>query len=166
MKTILITGGSRGIGRATALLAGARGWAVAIGYAGNQEAAAETAQAVRDAGGRAATIQGDVSVEADVISIFDAASQEFGPLDGVVINAGIVAPASKLTEMDAERMARVFNVNVFGAYLCAREAARRLGSIARRKRRSHRAALLDGGTAWVPERICRLTPARKARSIR
>lgn len=127
MKTILITGGSRGIGRAAALLAGARGWAVALGYAGNSEAAEKTAQGVRDAGGRATAIQGDVSIEADVISMFDTAMHEFGPLDGVVINAGIVAPASRLADMDAERMAHIFNVNVFGAYLCAREAARRLG---------------------------------------
>lgn len=126
MKTILITGGSRGIGRAAALLAGARGWSVAINYASNRQAAEETAAAVRGAGGQAAIMQGDVASEADVIAMFEAAERELGPLDGVVVNAGIVAPGMKLAEMSAGRMRRIFEVNVLGAYLCAREAARRL----------------------------------------
>ena len=126
MKTILITGGSRGIGRAAALLAGARGWSVAINYASNRQAAEETATAVRGAGGRAAIMQGDVASEADVIAMFEAAERDLGPLDGVVVNAGIVAPGMTLAEMSAERMRRIFEVNVLGAYLCAREAARRL----------------------------------------
>jgi NAD(P)-dependent dehydrogenase (short-subunit alcohol dehydrogenase family) len=126
MKTILITGGSRGIGRAAALLAGARGWSVAINYASNRQAAEETAAAVRGAGGRAAIMQGDVASEADVIAMFEAAERDLGPLDGVVVNAGIVAPGMKLAEMSTDRMRRVFEVNVLGAYLCAREAARRL----------------------------------------
>ncbi len=126
MTTILITGGSRGIGRSAALMAGARGWSVAINYASNRQAADATAEAVRSAGGRAAVMQGDVAQEADVIAMFDAAERELGRLDGVVVNAGIVAPASRLADMPAERMRRVFEVNVFGAYLCAREAARRL----------------------------------------
>jgi NAD(P)-dependent dehydrogenase (short-subunit alcohol dehydrogenase family) len=126
MTTILITGGSRGIGRSAALMAGARGWSVAINYAANREAADATAEAVRSAGGRAAVVRGDVAQEADVVAMFDAAERELGRLDGVVVNAGIVAPASRLTDMPAERMRRVFEVNVFGAYLCAREAARRL----------------------------------------
>jgi NAD(P)-dependent dehydrogenase (short-subunit alcohol dehydrogenase family) len=126
MKTILITGGSRGIGRAAALLAGARGWSVAINYASNRQAAEETAAAVRGAGGRAAIMQGDVASEADVIAMFEAAERDLGPLDGVVVNAGIVAPGMKLAEMSKSRMRRIFEVNVLGAYLCAREAARRL----------------------------------------
>jgi NAD(P)-dependent dehydrogenase (short-subunit alcohol dehydrogenase family) len=126
MKTILITGGSRGIGRATALLCGARGWAVGVNYVGNAEAAEETAAAVRAAGGRAATIRGDVAIEADVIGMFAAAERQLGPLDGVVVNAGIVAPPLPLAEMGIERLRRMFEVNVLGAYLCARESARRL----------------------------------------
>jgi len=128
MKTILITGASRGIGRAAALLCGARGWSVAVNYQRDAEAAALIARAVTDAGGRAATFQGDVAVEADVIRVFDQAVAALGPLDGVVINAGIVAPSSPLADIPVERLKRVFDVNVLGAYLCARESARRLST--------------------------------------
>lgn len=125
-KTILITGGSRGIGRATAILAGARGWSVGVNYVGNAGAAAETVAAVEAAGGRALAIRGDIAVEADVLALFDATQEAFGPLDGLVNNAGIVAPGLPLAEMSAARLRRVFDTNIFGAYLCAREAARRL----------------------------------------
>jgi NAD(P)-dependent dehydrogenase (short-subunit alcohol dehydrogenase family) len=126
MATILITGGARGIGRATALRAGARGWSVAINYVGNEPAARDTAEAVRAAGGQALIVRGDVAVEADVVGMFAAARAAFGGLDGVVVNAGIVAPSLPLAEMGADRLARMFAVNVLGAYLCAREAARML----------------------------------------
>jgi NAD(P)-dependent dehydrogenase (short-subunit alcohol dehydrogenase family) len=125
-KVILITGGSRGIGRATALLCGARGWAVGVNYAGNREAAERTVADTIKAGGRAISIQGDVAREADVIAMFDRTEETFGRLDGLVNNAGIVAPSLPLAEMTIERMKRVFDTNVLGAYLCAREAARRL----------------------------------------
>jgi NAD(P)-dependent dehydrogenase (short-subunit alcohol dehydrogenase family) len=97
-----------------------------MNYAGNERAAAETVAAVTDAGGRALALRGDVAAEADVIAMFDATHAAFGTLDGLVNNAGIVAPGSKLADMSAARMARVFAVNVLGAYLCAREAARRM----------------------------------------
>lgn len=123
-KNILITGASRGIGRATAVLAGQRGWNVAINYAHNEAAANEAQVAVTSAGGRAITVQGDVSLEDDVLAMFDAAIQAFGPMHGFVNNAGIVAPAMPLSDMDAARIRQVLDINIYGAYLCAREAAR------------------------------------------
>jgi NAD(P)-dependent dehydrogenase (short-subunit alcohol dehydrogenase family) len=126
MKAILITGGTRGIGRATALLCASKGWSVALNFLHDASAADAAAQAIRAAGGRAVTLQGDVAVEADVTAMFNAAESTLGRLDGVVINAGIVAPSLQLADMDSARLKRMFDVNVFGAYLCAREAARRL----------------------------------------
>ncbi|MBL8838142.1 MAG: SDR family oxidoreductase [Alphaproteobacteria bacterium] len=125
-KSILVTGGSRGIGRAAAILAGARGWSVAVNYVGNAAAAAETVAAVEQSGGRAVAIRGDVASEADVIAMFDATLKSFGRIDGLVNNAGIVAPSSRLADASLARMRRVFDVNVVGAYLCAREAVRRM----------------------------------------
>jgi len=125
-KSILITGGSRGIGRATARLAGERGWSVGVNYAGNADAAQKTVAEVEAAGGRAVALRGDVSVEGDVLSLFQAAENALGALDGLVNNAGIVAPSLPLVEMSADRLKRMFDVNVYGAYLCAREAARYL----------------------------------------
>jgi NAD(P)-dependent dehydrogenase (short-subunit alcohol dehydrogenase family) len=126
MKTILITGGTRGIGRATALGCAAKGWSVALGYLRDANSAEQTIRAVHAAGGNAAAFQGNVAVEADVVSLFDAAESRFGRLDGVVINAGIVAPSLGLADMDSARLRRMFEINVYGAYLCARESARHL----------------------------------------
>jgi NAD(P)-dependent dehydrogenase (short-subunit alcohol dehydrogenase family) len=127
-KTILVTGGSRGIGRATALSAAAQGWSVGLNYLGNESAATDTAQAVELAGGRAVIVQGDVSREADVIAMFDGMELAFGSLDYLVNNAGIVAPGAKLADMDLARLQRMFAINILGTYLCAREAARRLST--------------------------------------
>ena len=123
-KTILVTGGSRGIGQACCVVAARRGWRIGINYAGNEAAARDTLAAVRDAGGQGMVLAGDVSREADVTAMFAATVAAFGPLDGLVNNAGIVAPGSKLADMDVARMRRMFDVNILGAFLCAREATR------------------------------------------
>lgn len=126
-RRILVTGGSRGIGRAAALMAGARGWDVAVNWRNDEDAAREVAEAVRAAGGKAVTIQGDVALEADVIRIFDEAEQGLGGrLDAVVANAGIAAPTLSLADMTAERIERMMQVNVLGMFYTAREVARRM----------------------------------------
>jgi NAD(P)-dependent dehydrogenase (short-subunit alcohol dehydrogenase family) len=124
-KTILITGASRGIGRSAAILAGQRGWSVGVNYVRDKAAADEVVDLIDAAGGKAKAIQGDVAVEADVISMFRQTA-ELGQIQGVVVNAGIVAPSMRLADMDIERMRRIFDVNVLGAYLCAREGVRYL----------------------------------------
>ena len=129
-KAVLVTGGSRGIGRACALLAASRGWSVGVNYCADAPAADAVVDAIAGDGGRAVALKGDVASEADIRSVFDQATDALGPLTGVVVNAGIVAPAARLAEMSVERMRRVFEVNVLGAYLTAREAARRMSESA------------------------------------
>ncbi len=124
MKPLLITGGGRGIGRATALQAAAQGWAVGVNYVADAASAEATVEAIRSAGGQAFAIRGDVAVEADVIAMFEAVRSAFGPLQGLVVNAGVVALPSKLADMELARLKRMFDINVLGAYLCAREGAR------------------------------------------
>lgn len=126
-KTILVTGASRGIGAAVAIGAGALGWKVGLNYASNRDRAAETAAKVREAGGEAELLPGDVADEAAVIEMFDAVERRFGKLDGVVVNAGVIAQRTPVAEMSLERMRRIIDVNVLGALLTAREAARRMG---------------------------------------
>jgi NAD(P)-dependent dehydrogenase (short-subunit alcohol dehydrogenase family) len=101
---------------------------VAINYVRDATAAQVTKQSVNAAGGHGESLQGDVAVESNVIGLFDAAQSKLGGLDGVVINAGIVAPSLPLADMTAVRLKRMFDVNVYGAFLCAREAARRLSN--------------------------------------
>ncbi|WP_114952092.1 SDR family oxidoreductase [Sphingosinicella terrae] len=126
MPTMLITGGARGIGRATALLAAERGWSVALNYRANEAAAREVVASVEARGAAAVALPGDVAEEAQVLALFDAAEARFGRIDAVVVNAGIVERAMPLADMDAARIRRVLEVNTLGALLCAREAARRL----------------------------------------
>lgn len=125
-KTILVTGGSRGIGRATALKAGRLGWNVAVNFQSDETAAGEVVDAVRASGAQAVAVRGDVASEADVDRMFEAARATLGPLDGVVANAGVVAPAARLADMSADRLRRMFDVNVMGTFLTARAAARAL----------------------------------------
>lgn len=129
-KTVLITGGSRGIGRATAILFAAKGWNIALSFVGNQDSADETCALCERAGftGNVLARKCDVRSEDDVIALFEAARDRFGTLDAVVNNAGIVARQSTLADMDIDRMKSVFDTNVLGAYLVAREAARTLRS--------------------------------------
>jgi NAD(P)-dependent dehydrogenase (short-subunit alcohol dehydrogenase family) len=125
-KTILVTGGSRGIGRAISLLAAKRGWAVGVNFVRDEAAAAAVVAEAARLGASAHALPGDVASEGDVVAVFEAATKALGPLDGVVVNAGVVAPTARLVDMSVERMKRVFDVNVFGAFLTAREAARRM----------------------------------------
>lgn len=126
MSCVVISGASRGIGRATAIAAGERGFSVLVNYQEARAAAEETTALVRERGGRAVPWRADTTCEAEVAAMFNAAAAEFGPVDAVVVNAGIVAPASKLADMELARLRRMFAVNVLGSYLFAREAARRL----------------------------------------
>ncbi|PZX16602.1 NAD(P)-dependent dehydrogenase (short-subunit alcohol dehydrogenase family) [Palleronia aestuarii] len=125
-RRILVTGGSRGIGRATALLSARRGWPVALGYHSDVAAAESVVEEVRTGGGMAHAIQADVAQEADVLHLFDEAETALGGLDAVVVNAGIVAPGMPLARMEADRLRRMIDTNLVGALFCAREAARRL----------------------------------------
>jgi|SRR5688572_4734789 NAD(P)-dependent dehydrogenase (short-subunit alcohol dehydrogenase family) len=125
-KTIVVTGGSRGIGRAVAVGVGALGWSVGVGYREDRAAADATVAAVERAGGRAVALAGDVSVEADAMSLFEETEKALGRLDGAVVNAGIVGPPLPLAEMSEARLRRTIEVNIVGALLSAREAARRL----------------------------------------
>lgn len=122
----LITGASRGIGAATALLCASAGYDLALNYARDEASAQALAQQVRALGRRALPVQADVSQEAEVLSMFARIDAELGPLTALVNNAGIVAPGARVDEMSVERMRRVFEVNVLGSFLCAREAVRRM----------------------------------------
>lgn len=127
-KVALITGGGRGIGAATALLAASQGWSVAINYLRHAHAANALAQKIRDAGGTAITIQADVSVEADVITMFETLDHELGRLTALVNNAGVVDRASRVDQMLGDRLRRMFSINVLGSFYCAREAVRRMST--------------------------------------
>ena len=128
MITVLITGASRGIGAATARLAASRGYAVCVNYLHNHGAAGALVAEIERAGGRAVAIQADVSVEADVVRLFEAIDRGLGPIRALVNNAGILERQGRVDEMDAARIGRVFATNVTGAFLCAREAVKRMST--------------------------------------
>ncbi|WP_420597073.1 SDR family oxidoreductase [Deinococcus sp.] len=127
-KTILITGGSRGIGAATARLAAARGYAVGINYHRNGEAAQQLAREITRSGGRALAVQADVRLEADVKRLFGEVEESLGNITALVNNAGVLERQARVDEIDAARLERVLNTNVIGPFLCAREAVRRMST--------------------------------------
>ncbi len=127
-KVLLVTGGSRGIGAATALLAAQQGWAVAVNYAANSLAADEVVRAIRATGGKAITVQADVADEAQVLHMFETIDAKLGRLTGLVNNAGVVDVTARLDEMSVARWRRMFDINVIGSLLCAREAVRRMST--------------------------------------
>jgi len=126
-RVIVVTGGSRGIGAATARLAGARGYTVCVNYRQNRDAADKVVRAIEAGGSRAVAAQADVANEADVLRLFET-SDKLGPLSALVNNAGILETQMRVDAMDASRLQRVFATNVVGAFLCAREAVRRLST--------------------------------------
>ena len=126
-KVVIITGGSRGIGRAAALKVAAAGYRVVVGYASNEAAANEVVGAIEATNGKAIAVKCDVGEEADILALFKAAD-EFGPLGALVNNAGIVGPSQRVEDMTAERIAKMLAVNVTGSFLCAREAVKRMST--------------------------------------
>ena len=126
-KVVIITGGSRGIGRATALAAAARGYRVCIGYASNEAAARSCVAAIEAKGGKAVAVKCDVASEKEILALFKAADG-FGTLGALVNNAGIVGTTSRVDEMSAERIQRMMAVNITGSMLCAREAVKRMST--------------------------------------
>jgi NAD(P)-dependent dehydrogenase (short-subunit alcohol dehydrogenase family) len=127
-KIILITGGSRGIGAATAKLAAQRGYAVCISYVANKSAADSVVNEIISSGGQATAIQADVANETDVVRMFQQVDQTFGKLTALVNNAGILEMQSRIEDMTAERLNRIFTTNITGSFICAREAIKRMSS--------------------------------------
>ncbi|HWC78351.1 MAG TPA: SDR family oxidoreductase [Pseudonocardiaceae bacterium] len=125
---VIITGGSRGIGAATAELLAGQGWSPCVSYRDRADAAEEVVARCQAIGAKASAMRADVSVEDDVLRLFRAAEDELGPVRALVNNAGIVAPRSRVADFTAERLDRMFGVNVLGPLLCAREAVRRLST--------------------------------------
>ncbi|MEJ5992734.1 SDR family oxidoreductase [Ramlibacter sp. PS3R-8] len=127
-EVLLVTGGSRGIGAATAVLAARKGYAVAVNYTSNEAAAAEVVRSIEAGGGKAFAVQADVAQEDQVLRMFEQVDAKLGRLTALVNNAGIVDRAQRVDEMSLERLKRMFDVNLLGSFLCAREAVRRMST--------------------------------------
>jgi NAD(P)-dependent dehydrogenase (short-subunit alcohol dehydrogenase family) len=127
-KSVLVTGGSRGIGAAICRLAAERGYRVAINYASNAEAAEKLVTEIAAKGGEAFAVKGDVGSEKDVLAMFAAVDARFGSLDALVNNAGIVDVKARIDEMSLSRLERMMRINVIGSMLCAREAVKRMST--------------------------------------
>ena len=127
-KVVLITGGSRGIGASTAILAAKAGWDVCITYRSRSSEADNVINEIKKCGMKAISIKADIGIEEDIFSLFEKIDSEFGQLDALVNNAGIIAHKSTLVDMSASRVKEVFNINVVGSFLCAREAIKRMST--------------------------------------
>jgi NAD(P)-dependent dehydrogenase (short-subunit alcohol dehydrogenase family) len=127
-NVVVITGASRGIGAATALLAAQRGYAVCVNYRSNRAAANAVVNAITQSGARAIAVAADIAVEAEVAGMFTAVDRELGSVTALVNNAGIVDRQSRLEDMSATRLQRMFAINITGSFLCAREAVRRMST--------------------------------------
>lgn len=127
-KVILITGASRGIGAATALLAARHGYAVAVNYSVNSLAADEVVRHIREMGGRAMSVQADVADEAQILTMFEKVDAKLGRLSALVNNAGVVDQTERVDGMSVERLKRMFDINVIGSFVCAREAVKRMST--------------------------------------
>lgn len=127
-RSILVTGGSRGIGAATARLCAQRGWAVAVNYTRDAAAAQQVVRAIEAAGGRAIAVQADVADEAQVMAMYARLDAELPPLRGLVNNAGVVDVPARVDVMSVQRLRRMFEVNLVGSFICAREALRRMST--------------------------------------
>jgi NAD(P)-dependent dehydrogenase (short-subunit alcohol dehydrogenase family) len=154
MGTMIVTGASRGIGAATALLAGARGYAVAVNYRAERAQADAVVDRIRTAGGRALAIAGDVADESVVMNLFATAERALGPISALVNNAGITGPFGLIETLTAETVERVLAVNVKGSMICAREAVRRMstrngGAGGAIVNLSSKAAVLGSPNSWL-----------------
>ncbi|CAN7182863.1 SDR family oxidoreductase [Acidovorax sp. LjRoot129] len=127
-RIALITGGSRGIGAATARLAARQGWAVAVNYAHDKDAAHAVVASITAAGGTAMAVQADVADEAQVLAMFAAVDAQLGRLSALVNNAGVVDVPARVEAMGVARLKRMFDINVIGSFICAREAVLRMGT--------------------------------------
>lgn len=127
-RVVLVTGGSRGIGAATAILAAARGYRVCVNYRRNGDAAAAVVDTITQAGGTAVAVQADIAREADILALFATIDRDLGVLTALVNNAGILERQCRLDDMDVERLQRIMATNVIGSLLCAREAVKRMST--------------------------------------
>jgi NAD(P)-dependent dehydrogenase (short-subunit alcohol dehydrogenase family) len=127
-RVALVTGASRGIGASCALLAAQQGWSVAVNYTQNSLAADEVVRQIRAAGGTAMAVQADVGDEAQIIKMFETVDAKLGRLSALVNNAGVVDMPQRVDEMTAERLDRMFRINITGSFICAREAVRRMST--------------------------------------
>ena len=127
-RTLVVTGGSRGIGAAVAQLAGSRGYSVAVNFRCHEAAARAVVEEIRSSGGSAVAIRGDVALEADIIRLFQDAEQELGPIYGLVNNAGVTGGFSRVEMLEAASLAQVLSANIAGTILCSREAVKRMSN--------------------------------------